>query len=327
MTETTAAKVRRCDSCKRTMEHGDVRWRDTRTGGLVCSTCLNHPSQQPNKIDVTATKGTPMQRHAYGENWQDDYDVPTECMGCGSRDLAALCESCGGVSTPAPLMGFHPDAAAFLRDGYTASKTASWKRVTAHDGGDGQVVRHCFSCGSGGVVGRSDGSVECTVCETVFTVQVQPRNVAAPQTVNGQPVHIPGMPEESEVAPSTQAAPTTEAEPGPGDVVPSFSDSDLEAFATHTGAKVDEDHYAQYLALGLPGVNRTALLGNIRQANLKTAQAFPTAFCMRCHEEDLPPSLLCRRPGQVFIDHGPDHDPELARYEGICLRCCGHNHG
>lgn len=201
MTETTAAKVRRCDSCKRTMEHGDVRWRDTRTGGLVCSTCLNHPSQQPNKIDVTA----------------------------------------------------------------------SWRTVTAHDGGDGQVVRHCFSCGSGGVVGRSDGSVECTVCETVFTVQVQPRNVAAPQTVNGQPVHIPGMPEESEVTPSTQAAPATEAEPGPGDVVPSFSDSDLDAFATHTGAKVDEDHYAQYLALGLPGVNRTALLGNIRQANLKTA--------------------------------------------------------
>lgn len=261
MTETTAAKVRRCDSCKRTMEHGDVRWRDTRTGGLVCSTCLNHPSQQPNKIDVTAARGRRYRVREMYDSWVVwDTEKDASIKMHPTRNAAQ--KQAKGLNEEYEDRMAHPDE----YNGHTSSL-----RTTAHDGGDGQVVRHCFSCGSGGVVGRSDGSVECTVCETVFTVQVQPRNVAAPQTVNGQPVHIPGMPEESEVTPSTQAAPATEAEPGPGDVVPSFSDSDLDAFATHTGAKVDEDHYAQYLALGLPGVNRTALLGNIRQANLKTA--------------------------------------------------------
>lgn len=50
------------------------------------------------------------------------------------------------------------------------------------------------------------------------------------------------------------------------------------------------------------------------------------AYCIRCHRDDLPHSLLCRR--EEITDLGADRDPDLlARYEGRCLRCCNHNHG
>lgn len=50
------------------------------------------------------------------------------------------------------------------------------------------------------------------------------------------------------------------------------------------------------------------------------------AYCLKCHRDDLPTSLLCDR--TKVADLGADRDPELlARYEGICLRCCDHNHG
>jgi hypothetical protein len=51
-----------------------------------------------------------------------------------------------------------------------------------------------------------------------------------------------------------------------------------------------------------------------------------TAYCIRCQEEDLPLGHMCRREG--FTDYGADRDADLtARYEGRCIRCCGHNHG
>lgn len=64
----------------------------------------------------------------------------------------------------------------------------------AHDSGDGTTIMHCPFCGGGQVVGRSDGTVECEFCGTAFTVQVQPIYSGFPQTVNGQPFPIPGMP-------------------------------------------------------------------------------------------------------------------------------------
>lgn len=58
----------------------------------------------------------------------------------------------------------------------------------AHDSGDGETVYHCPFCGSGAVFGRSDNTVECDFCQTVFSVQVQPKFPNMPQTINGQPV-------------------------------------------------------------------------------------------------------------------------------------------
>lgn len=66
--------------------------------------------------------------------------------------------------------------------------------VVAHDSGDGQTIYHCPFCGSGQVIARSDGTIECEFCHTMFTVQVQPEYNAFPQTIDGSPVQVPGMP-------------------------------------------------------------------------------------------------------------------------------------
>lgn len=280
------SKKRTCEACKRTMGEGDIRKVDPRTGKLSCTQCVNAPSVQPNKIDVTAAaRGRRYRvREMYDSwvVWDTEKDVSVKAH--PTRNAAQ--RQAKGLNEEHEDRMAHPDeynghTASVKADGSIVARSldvepTAWKRVTAHDGGDGKVVRHCFSCGSGGVVGRSDGTVECTICETVFTVQVQPRNTFAPQTVNGQPVHIPGMPEESEVTPSTQVPGTESSEeqaPGeePGDeVVPTISDDDLSEFMTATGQRLDEERYAQYLALGVtPERDRT--LAMVRKANLSTS--------------------------------------------------------
>jgi hypothetical protein len=64
----------------------------------------------------------------------------------------------------------------------------------AHDSGDGMTIFHCPFCGSGQVIARSDRTIECQFCSVCFTVQVQPQFPAFPQTIDGQPVQVPGMP-------------------------------------------------------------------------------------------------------------------------------------
>lgn len=64
---------------------------------------------------------------------------------------------------------------------------------TAHDSGDSETVYHCPFCGSGQVIARNDGTIECEFCQACFTVQVQPQYPAFPQTINGMPVNVPGM--------------------------------------------------------------------------------------------------------------------------------------
>lgn len=64
----------------------------------------------------------------------------------------------------------------------------------AHESGDGVTIRHCPFCGSGQVIGRSDGNTECSFCNSAFLVRVQPMYSAFPQSIGGMPVQIPGMP-------------------------------------------------------------------------------------------------------------------------------------
>jgi hypothetical protein len=66
--------------------------------------------------------------------------------------------------------------------------------VVAHQSGDGVTIAHCPFCGSGQVIGRSDGNTECSFCNQAFLVRVQPMFSAFPQSVDGMPVQIPGMP-------------------------------------------------------------------------------------------------------------------------------------
>ena len=86
-------------------------------------------------------------------------------------------------------------------------KDALGTRKVAHDSGDGETIYHCPFCGSGQVLARSDRTIECEFCHTCFTVQVQPQYSAFPQTVNGQPVQVPGMPGQTGVDPSGAGGP------------------------------------------------------------------------------------------------------------------------
>jgi hypothetical protein len=85
---------------------------------------------------------------------------------------------------------------------------------TAHESGDGVTIRHCPFCGSGQVIGRSDGNAECSFCNNSFLVRVQPMYSAFPQSVGGMPVQIPGMPPPSQ--------------PGMGGPVPPGAEGDEE---------------------------------------------------------------------------------------------------
>ena len=164
----------------------------------------------------------------------------------------------------------------FLMPPGVTRTTLAGRRVTAHGGGDGKDLRHCVFCGSGGIVGRSDGTTECTLCQSVFSVQVQPRQPFAPQTVNGEPQHIPGMPNSpgGDQAP-TDAAPVDSSagtdEPGDATVgVPGFSDDEMDSFRTDEGAEVDRTAMVQNLALKIAGGRRDKVLRSIRQMNQRT---------------------------------------------------------
>jgi hypothetical protein len=67
--------------------------------------------------------------------------------------------------------------------------------VVAHISGNQVDLSHCPFCGSGSIIGRSDGTVECGYCTSVFTVQIQPSYNGFPQSVDGQPYEWPGRPD------------------------------------------------------------------------------------------------------------------------------------
>lgn len=55
----------------------------------------------------------------------------------------------------------------------------------AHDPGDPLVTSHCPFCGSGQVVGRSDGTIGCDFCGQNYIVRVQPAFPGMPQMPMG----------------------------------------------------------------------------------------------------------------------------------------------
>jgi DNA-directed RNA polymerase subunit RPC12/RpoP len=145
----------------------------------------------------------------------------------------------------------------------------------AHDSGDGMTVYHCPFCGSGQVLARSDRTIECEFCHTAFTVQVQPEFSAFPQTVDGAPMEVPGMPGQID-GPGAQAGPPVD--PGavgpdgqlaPGDPMASDADATEEneegeeddpdvganpftsarKYQTAEGAWLDEENYLAYIAI------------------------------------------------------------------------------
>lgn len=85
-------------------------------------------------------------------------------------------------------------------------------QVTAHVSGNQIDVLHCPFCGSGAVIARSDGTIECGYCTSIFTVQVQPAYAGFPQSVDGQPYQWPGMPDPNSVM-APDAPPGTNVNP------------------------------------------------------------------------------------------------------------------
>jgi len=65
-------------------------------------------------------------------------------------------------------------------------------RRLAHDPGDPLVTSHCPFCGSGQVVGRSDGTIGCDFCGQNYIVRVQPAFPGMPQMPMG-----PGAPSDT----------------------------------------------------------------------------------------------------------------------------------
>lgn len=109
------------------------------------------------------------------------------------------CDRCGykvAPGTPRTRVGDQMLCAACVAspERKEAAMTIKPVRKVAHDSGDGETIYHCFSCGSGKVIARSDRTTECMYCGAVFTVQVQPQYASFPQTINGMPTPVPGMP-------------------------------------------------------------------------------------------------------------------------------------
>jgi DNA-directed RNA polymerase subunit M/transcription elongation factor TFIIS len=174
-------------------------------------------------------------------------------------------------------------------------------RTIAHDATENEAIRHCPFCGGGKIIGRADGSVECEFCHHYFTVQVQPQYPNFPQTINGMPQDIPGMPGQveqpgmdggagglppgddeqggDEDAPpwaqdGGQGYPDDAAAAKEGEQAPPGDDDDdnqpppfakkSSAFRTATGAVLSEDDYARHLAIRL-APDRDAMIARIRE--------------------------------------------------------------
>lgn len=104
-----------------------------------------------------------------------------------------------------------------------------------------KLVFRCPFCGSQGIVGRSDGSIDCSACETRFMVEVMPQFPHAPlvnddgtpfdaQTADGYPDESPGV----------ASAPTTEPDP---------VDPAMGGEPTRRPAFLDDDHPSTYNAV------------------------------------------------------------------------------
>lgn len=162
-------------------------------------------------------------------------------------------------------------------------------RVVAHDSGDGETIFHCPFCGSGQVLARSDGAVDCEFCQTAFTVQVQPQMPSFPQTIDGVPVDVPGMPnggQSANVPPG--GAPPADGDPDADSANPFAADGDPDgAGGDDSGddgsdgsdddaggdgkppwmkkSSLNEDHYMQHLALHF--LDRERVLAQVRHEN------------------------------------------------------------
>ena len=212
--------------------------------------------------------------------------LPTGEFRWSANDMAESVHemtSLGGVSA-------NLDQAKAAAEQAATGGTKTGARHLAHDSGDGADLSHCPFCGSGSIIGGHDGTVSCEFCGKNFTVQVQPEFKGMPQTVNGQPYNIPGMPgggpdagaagevESDAAEQSQQGAPVSEddghphfdseglpKDPQPEDKKPNpFAATSM--LVTDDGTALPTRSYLQHLALA-HAEDRNAVLAQVRAEN------------------------------------------------------------
>lgn len=193
------------------------------------------------------------------------YGKPQACVACGLM-LDTVCEACEGqgmVIGPVPSTMATPCGRCGGLGVYS-STTVTGSRKLAHDSGDGKTIYHCPFCGGGQVVGGSDGTTECQFCHTHFSVQVQPQFSGMPQTIDGQPVEIPGMPGSVDEA-EPEGLPGQEPVQ-PGQTAPEGVEAPApvpDQFLNAQGVVLDRDRFMKHLAIHFAD-DREAVLAQVR---------------------------------------------------------------
>lgn len=126
-----------------------------------------------------------------------------------------------------------------------------------HQMADPTVVAHCPFCGSGDVIARSDGSVECVFCSRYFSISEQPQYASLPGAQG--PLIDEGFDGEEPVdmvqevlneAPSFVAPqPNAPQKSVPQEGMDENAIAKGSVLRTSTGALLDEESYALHLAL------------------------------------------------------------------------------
>jgi hypothetical protein len=127
-------------------------------------------------------------------------------------------------------------------------------RKLAHDPGDMQITSHCPFCGSGQVIGRSDGNIECEFCGMTYLVRIQPMFTGMPQQPMGAGFGGPSS-EASDLMSPGMIDPETGMPLDPGMADPELAMEENEAgvpFGSEGGEEMPPDEEEE-LAAGPPG--------------------------------------------------------------------------
>lgn len=149
---------------------------------------------------------------------------------------------------PAPL---YPMPAPNWSPGYTTPNFQITRQ--AHTTSDPTVVNHCPFCGSGALVGRSDGGVDCNICNETFRVSKQPMYSNMPSTEEGAGIESMEndpltaedpfeAPDEAGMLPGEEEVPPTEEEESDEEPLPDF-------MSAKNGTPLDDDDFILHHAI------------------------------------------------------------------------------
>lgn len=243
---------RRCERCGGSIPRRLARERSP-DGLLVCPHCHQAGVQPAWAARTAGYQMTPdeARRHLADEHgWSAE-----EMDSAHPDDLRGL------------HVGLHEVGKMFAWAPHSGHEHTSGLLTVAHESDDDMAPAHCAWCGSGQTVATSDGSINCGYCDRTYTVRLQPKFPAMPQTVDGQP-YPPGQPGADPGAPGDEVPgqlPAGEVDPSqppdqeqdgapPDDQdddgdVPAFLRGKGSTLRTSTGGELSVAQYLRHLAL------------------------------------------------------------------------------